>query len=146
LANVAIALSDPNAVLKSGAAHRVSETSKGETPAAPPPNAGTCSAADYARIVPALTVVPLKLKEILHKPGGRIQYVYFPRGSCSMLATLEDGGMVEVATIGREGMVGTSAVLDGNSANAVTMVQGESDICYRMPGDALRDGSTRGIL
>ena|SRR6266542_5046733 len=83
-------------------------------------------AADYARIVPALTVVPLKLKEILHKPGERIQYVYFPgSGFCSMLATLADGGMVEVATIGREGMVGTAAVLDGNSANAVTMVQGE---------------------
>ena len=56
----------------------------------------------------------------------------------SMLATMEDDGMVEVATIGREGMVGTAAVLDGNSANAVTMVQGESDTCYRMPGDGFR--------
>src|SRR5436190_2330553 len=82
-------------------------------------------AADYARIAPALTVVPLKLKEILHKPGEQIKYVYFPgAGFCSMLASLEDGGMVEVATIGREGMVGTAAVLDGNAANAVTMVQG----------------------
>ena len=96
-------------------------------------------AADYARIIPTLTVVPLKLKDILHKPGERIQYVHFPGGGfCSMLATLEDGSMVEVATIGREGMVGTAAVLAGNAANAVTMVQGESDTCYRMPGDAFR--------
>ena len=101
-------------------------------------------AADYARIAPALTVVPLKLKEILHKPGEHIKYVYFPgAGFCSMLASLEDGGMVEVATIGREGMVGTAAVLDGNAANAVTMVQGESDICYRMAGDGFRDEMDR---
>src|SRR5688572_30818318 len=96
-------------------------------------------AADYARLVPALTVVPLKLKEILHKPGERIRYVYFPgAGFCSMLASLEDGGMVEVATVGREGMVGTAAMFDGSSANAVTMVQGESDTCYRMTADGFR--------
>jgi CRP-like cAMP-binding protein len=96
-------------------------------------------AADYARIAPTLSVVPLKLKEILHKPGERIEYVYFPgAGFCSLLASLEDGGMVEVATVGCEGMIGTTAMLDGSSANAITMVQGESDTCYRMPADAFR--------
>jgi hypothetical protein len=35
-------------------------------------------AADYARILPSLTVVPLKLKDILHKPGDPIRDVYFP--------------------------------------------------------------------
>ena len=69
-------------------------------------------AADYARIAPTLTVLPLKLKQILHKPGERIQYVYFPAaGFCSMLATLEDGAMVEVATIGRQ-IPGQLSVLD----------------------------------
>ena len=54
-------------------------------------------AADYARIASTLSVVPLKLKEILYKPGERIQDVYFPGGGfCSMLASLEDGSMVEV--------------------------------------------------
>ena len=53
-------------------------------------------AADYARILPTLEVVPLKLKEILHKPGEHIRHVYFPGGGfCSMLTVLEDGGMVE---------------------------------------------------
>ena len=46
--------------------------------------------------------------------------------------------MVEVATIGREGMVGAAAVLDGNAVTAATMVQGESDTCYRMTADAFR--------
>jgi hypothetical protein len=30
---------------------------------------------DYTRIIPALTGVPLKLREILHKPGERIQSI-----------------------------------------------------------------------
>jgi CRP-like cAMP-binding protein len=96
-------------------------------------------AADYTRILPSLTVVPLKLKDILHKPGEPIRDVYFPGGGfCSMLTVLEDGGMVEVATIGREGMVGVSAVLDGSPVTSAAMVQGETDTCYRMTVDAFR--------
>jgi CRP-like cAMP-binding protein len=95
--------------------------------------------ADYARILPSLTVVPLKLKDILHKPGDPIRDVYFPGGGfCSMLTVLEDGSMVEVATIGREGLVGVSAVLDGTPVTSAAMVQGETDICYRMKVDAFR--------
>ena len=96
-------------------------------------------ATDYARIVPSLTVVPLTLKNVLHKPGEPIQDVYFPGGGfCSMLTVLEDGGMVEIATIGREGMVGVSAVLDGSPVTSTAMVQGETDTCYRMKVNAFR--------
>jgi CRP-like cAMP-binding protein len=97
------------------------------------------SAADYARILPSLTVVPLKLKDILHKPGEPIRDVYFPgSGFCSMLTVLEDGSMVEIATVGREGMVGVSAILDGAPVTSAAMVQGASDTCYRMNVDAFR--------
>ena len=96
-------------------------------------------AADYPRILPSLTVVPLKLKDILHKPGEPIRDVYFPGGGfCSMLTVLEDGHMVEIATIGREGMVGVSAVLDGSPVTSTAMVQGETETCYRMTVDAFR--------
>jgi len=94
---------------------------------------------DRERLVPTLDVVPLKLKELLHKPGDHIQHVYFPGGGfCSIVTVLEDGRMVEVATIGREGMVGVTAVLDGNPVSSATMVQGESDTCYRMTAGAFR--------
>jgi CRP-like cAMP-binding protein len=96
-------------------------------------------AADYTRILPSLTVVPLKLKDILHKPGEQIRDVYFPGGGfCSMLTVLEDGSMVEVATIGREGIVGVTAVLDGTPVTSAAMVQGATDTCYRMKVDAFR--------
>src|SRR5712691_6023241 len=70
---------------------------------------------DYERLAPALEVVPLKLKDILHKPGEPLRHVYFPGGGgfLSLLTVLQNGEIVKVATIGREGMVGVSAVLDG---------------------------------
>jgi CRP-like cAMP-binding protein len=96
-------------------------------------------AADYARIFPSLTVVPLTLKAVLHTPGEPIHDVYFPGGGfCSMLTVLEDGKMVEIATVGREGMIGVSAVLDGTPVTSAAMVQGASDICYRMTVEAFR--------
>ena len=115
-------------------------------PANRPPSAGNPNrllaalpAADYTRILPSLTVVPLTLKNVLHKPGEPIRDVYFPGGGfCSMLTVLENGGMVEIATIGREGMVGVSAVFDGSPVTSTAMVQGETDTCYRMKVDAFR--------
>jgi CRP-like cAMP-binding protein len=75
----------------------------------------------------------LTLKTLLHKPNEPIRHVYFPGGGfCSIVTVLKDGNMVEVATIGREGMVGTSAVLDGSPPSSASMVQGETDTCYRM--------------
>ena len=94
---------------------------------------------DRERLVPTLDVVPLTLKDLLHKPGEHIQDVYFPGGGfCSVVTVLEDGGMVEVATIGREGMVGVTACSIRHPVTAATMVQGETDICYRMPAEAFR--------
>ena len=88
---------------------------------------------DYQRLAPALDVIPLKLKEFLHKAGEPINEVYFPGGGfVSVVTVLEDGKMVEVATIGREGMLGASAALNGDPSPAATMVQAETDTCYRM--------------
>jgi CRP-like cAMP-binding protein len=47
--------------------------------------------------------------------------------------------MVEVATVGREGMIGTSAVLNGDPSPSAAMVQAETDTCYRMPADVCRE-------
>jgi len=100
--------------------------------------------ADYKRIAAVLDVVSLKLKSVLHKPGEAIRHVYFPgSGFCSILAVLEDGNMVEVATIGNEGVVGASIVLDAGPPSSATMVQGESDACYRMTAGAFREEMER---
>jgi CRP-like cAMP-binding protein len=100
------------------------------------------------RVAQSLDTVPLKLKSLIHRAGDPVEHVYFPGGGfCSMLTVLKDGSMVEVATIGREGMVGVTAVLDGNPVSSTSMVQGETDTCYRMTADAFRrEMDRRGVF
>jgi len=88
--------------------------------------------------------VPLVLKEVLHRTGQPIDYVYFPGGGfVSELTVLETGEMVEVATIGREGMVGIFAADDGERAPSVSMVQAATDVCYRLPAAPFREEMAR---
>ncbi|HXD74689.1 MAG TPA: Crp/Fnr family transcriptional regulator [Vicinamibacterales bacterium] len=99
---------------------------------------------DLTRIVPQLEVVPLRLKELLHKPGEPIDYVYFPGGGfCSIVTVLEDGSMVEAATVGREGLVGLAAALYENPSSTATMAQSDVDVCYRMSADDFREEMDR---
>src|SRR5688500_14276039 len=99
----------------------------------------------FARIAPAIDVIPLKLKQFLYEPGQPSDAVYFPGGGfCSIVTVMADGKMVEVATVGREGMVGLSSILNGTPSPAATMVQGETEMCYRMPVSAFRNEMQRG--
>jgi CRP-like cAMP-binding protein len=99
---------------------------------------------DYARLAPTLGTTPLKLKRFLHKPGERIDQVYFPGGGfASVVTVLKDGSMVEVATIGREGMIGMSAALNRDPSPSATMVQAETDTCYTMSAEAFRQEMDR---
>src|SRR5215216_3402204 len=108
-----------------------------------PPPANSLLAAlpadDYARLAPTLGIIPLKLKCFLHKPGEAVDQVYFPGGGfASVVTVLKDGSMVEVATIGREGMLGMSAALNREPSPSAAMVQAETDTCYRMSAEAFR--------
>ena len=124
------------------------------SPTRPPPQhnrnllLAALPADEYERIAPSLETIPLKLKSLIHRPGDPIEHVYFPGGGfVSMVTVLKDGGMVEVATIGREGMVGVTAVLEGNPVLSTCMVQGEADTCYRMRADAFRrEMERRGVF
>src|ERR1043165_2013276 len=91
----------------------------------------------FARVSPFLDVVPMTLKAVLHKPGEPVEHVYFPGGGfCSVVTLMTDGTMVEVATIGREGMAGLSAVVNGRARElSTTMVQAECTVCYRLSAD-----------
>jgi CRP-like cAMP-binding protein len=114
----------------------------------PPPGVNRLLAAlppaDYERLAQTLQNTPLKLRQILHKPGEPVDHVYFPGGGfCSIVTVLENGSMVEVATVGREGMVGMGAMVSAELSSSQTMVQGESDWCYTMTASAFRDEMDR---
>jgi CRP-like cAMP-binding protein len=99
---------------------------------------------DYERLARSIDVIPLKLKELLHKPGDQIEFVYFPGGGfLSVVTVLEDGRMVEVATIGREGAVGVLGLARRQPSQSATMVQGEAETCYRMSTDAFLNEMNR---
>jgi CRP-like cAMP-binding protein len=96
-------------------------------------------AADYARIVRSLKPVTTRVKQVLHQPGEPVAHVYFPGdGFCSELTMLGDGRMVEVATVGREGMAGMVGITDAAETPSATMVQGEMQTCFRMSAKAFR--------
>lgn len=93
----------------------------------------------FERVEPKLKDIPLKLRTILHEAGSPVRDVYFPGGGfCSMLTVLDDGRMVEVATVGREGVVGVAGALNDDPSPTLSMVQAEMHTCYRISATAFR--------
>ena len=77
-----------------------------------------------------LKVVTLSVNQVLYEQGDRIDYVYFPIDSVvSALAIMEDGTTMETAMIGREGLVGISAILgSGRSQQWIWVTNGGNAI------------------
>jgi CRP-like cAMP-binding protein len=93
---------------------------------------------DYARIDPHLEVVPLRLRQMLHQPGTPLRSFYFPAdGFCSQLTVMADGRMVEVATVGREGVVGLLGDPGLGTATSAAMVQAPC-VSVEMPATVFR--------
>ncbi len=85
----------------------------------------------YAQLVPHLEMVRFPLRRIVYEPGMTLDHVYFPnQGVLSMLTVLENGDLVEIATVGNEGMVDLSVFLGLEVSSSRLLVQ--------VPGDTLR--------
>src|SRR5580658_10849245 len=70
----------------------------------------------------------LTVKTVLFDPGQPITHVHFPvDGVISLVTPLADGNIVEVATIGNEGIVGVPLVPGGSLAvRAIAQVAGHA--------------------
>jgi CRP-like cAMP-binding protein len=80
--------------------------------------------ADIKRLQPGLRDVHLAQGAVLHEPGETVQRILFPHvGMVSLLAVMRDGKAIEVATVGREGVVGVMAGLGEHVAPERAMVQ-----------------------
>jgi CRP-like cAMP-binding protein len=91
------------------------------------------SAADYASVVPQLTRVSLSSGELISKSHARPRHVYFPETAVlSLVIDMEDGGAVEAATVGNEGMAGLSATLGEGAMNSRCLAQIAGD-AQRIP-------------
>ena len=81
-------------------------------------------AEDFECIRPHLRAVELHHELVLARAGEVIPRVYFPHtGVISLVVSLSEGEMVEVAMIGRDGAFGASMVRDGAISLNDAMVQ-----------------------
>jgi len=90
------------------------------------------------RLAPGLVPVSLAVGEVLHEPGAPIREVYFPvRAAVSLLTVVAGRGTLEVALVGREGMVGIALALglDASPVRALVLGGGEA---LRMSAARLR--------
>ena len=91
----------------------------------------TLSSADYAKVLERAEHVHLPMHKIVYDSGEPMTHVYFPNnGVLSMLTVLENGDVIEIATVGNEGMADLSVFLGLNISNSRLLVQ--------IPVDAIR--------
>lgn len=75
-------------------------------------------------LTPYLTTEQLPQGEVLLEAGEEFDQVYFPHnGMLSLLVVLRDGKAIEVATVGREGVVGAMAGLGLYKSSVRVVVQ-----------------------
>jgi CRP-like cAMP-binding protein len=93
---------------------------------------------DFKRFVPHVHEVAFPLSTVLFRPEDQIDYVYFPT-TCivSLLTELEDGTGLEVGLVGKEGLVGVSAILGGTETKVATVQAAGSALKIRV--ETLRD-------
>ena len=86
---------------------------------------------DYDALMLEAEIVPLKFRKRLHSQDERIDAVYFPL-TCmvSLLVTNDGTPRMEMATVGKEGVVGASEALQTQLAMGLNLIQ--------IPGAAVR--------
>jgi CRP-like cAMP-binding protein len=87
---------------------------------------------DFKLLEPHLKPVDLKQHDILFNPGDTVSTVYFPYDAIvSLVVPLSTGESVEAAMVGRDGVVGASAALDGKISvcRAIVQITGHGVSC-----------------
>jgi CRP-like cAMP-binding protein len=75
------------------------------------------------RITAAVHPITMKPRQIFHKQGEPIRFVYFPGGGAySLTRKMRNGRLAEIATVGNEGVIGGHAFFgDGTSTTQALM-------------------------
>ncbi|MGY4286595.1 CRP-like cAMP-binding protein [Bradyrhizobium sp. LM2.7] len=90
------------------------------------------SPGDLAALQPHLKLAHFEQDQVLFEAGDTIDATYFPTSAViSIVVTLSSGQVVEAAMVGRDGVIGASAALDGKMAlsRAVIQLSGEAMVC-----------------
>jgi CRP-like cAMP-binding protein len=109
------------------------------------------SPADRAALQPHLKAVFLEQRLVLFESGGTIDAVYFPLDCIvSLVVGLSTGEVVEAAMVGRDGVLGAAAALDGriSLSRAIIQLAGHAVKCdvTALKGVALQSESMLALL
>ena len=67
---------------------------------------------EYERLSPHLEPVAIGLGMVIHEIDQPVDYVYFPLNSViSLVKQMQDGRIIEVGLVGKDGMSGMAALL-----------------------------------
>jgi CRP-like cAMP-binding protein len=79
---------------------------------------------EWQRWLPQLESVSLPLGQVLYESGDTLSHVYFPTTAIvSLLYVMENGASAEIAVVGKEGIVGISLFMGGESTPSRAVVQ-----------------------
>jgi CRP-like cAMP-binding protein len=88
-------------------------------------------ASEFELLRPHLKPFAMVQGDLLFEAGDPVNWVYFPHdGVISLVVGLDEGQLIEAAMIGRDGVVGGSAALDGKVAlnRGIVQIEGYSSI------------------
>ncbi len=89
------------------------------------------SESDYSSLRPHLEYVSLPNHLVLHEPGEKLEFAYFPnRGLISLVVVMIDGKTAEAGIVGKEGFSGSPA--------AVGLIRGPLRAVEQITGDGFR--------
>jgi len=101
-------------------------------------------AVEFERVAAQLEPVQLRLGEMLYEPGGQLQHAYFPTTAIvSLYNVTESGASAESAGVGKEGVVGISLFMGGNTTSSSAVVQ-TAGCSYRLDRRLLMQEFNRG--
>ena len=94
--------------------------------------------AEWKRWSPQLERVQMPLGQVLYEAGDTLKYMYFPITSIvSLLYVMENGASAEIAVVGKEGLVGVSLFMGGESTSSRAVVQSAGMGC-RLSSKAMK--------
>lgn len=101
---------------------------------------------EFGRLQPLFERVDLPFNRMLQKQGEPITRVYFPSGGvCSATHSMSDGRIVEVATVGNEGVVNIEALFNADiqAHDVIVQVPVPDGFAEAMDADVFRRECTR---
>ena len=104
-------------------------------------------AKEYERLLPKLEEISLTYAETIYESGDIIRHVYFPdSGMVSLLTSVAEGDILEVAVVGNEGMVGLPVFLDVETSSHQVIVKGDGTALRIKTEDFLKECGRGGSL